>query len=256
MGKMWNALRAQFNKMANWFWSRDPIAQMQLEYDKAVAQMKEGREGLEQYRALVERVNRQVVTGEARVEQLTAKVKAYLKAGDRNTAGQMAIELQQAKNELEENRGQLKMHEDSYNNNVEKIKFASKQLGKVREKIKRYEADLKMSQAEAELARLSQAFNFDVTTDFGEVEQLINEKIDLNRAKVRVAADLSSQGLDKIKAEKALEQSQAEDVLAKFEVELGIKTPETANIQPAMQELGPELGTGEKPAGEKEKITQ
>jgi phage shock protein A len=256
MGKFWTAVRAQLNKIANFFWSRDPIAIMQLEYDKAVAQLKEGREGLEQYRALVERVGRQVTTGEQRVEQLTSKIKAYLKMGDRQTAGQLAVELQQAKNDLAENQSQLKMHEAAYQNNVEKIKYASKQLVKVREKIQKYQADLKMSQAEAELARLSQSFNFDVTTDFGQVEQLIQEKIDLNRAKVRVAADMSEQGLDKIKAEKALEQAQAEDLLSKFEVEMGIKAPETANLEPALAELGPEKAGEQKEKPETQKQTQ
>src|SRR4051812_13442754 len=52
----WHALQAQINKLANVFWTADPIAQMQYEYDKAIEQMKEGRLGLEQYRALVERV--------------------------------------------------------------------------------------------------------------------------------------------------------------------------------------------------------
>lgn len=256
MGKFWTAVRAQLNKIANFFWSRDPIAIMQLEYDKATAQLKEGREGLEQYRALVERVSRQVATGEQRVQQLTSKIKAYLKMGDRQTAGQLAIELQQAKNELAENQSQLSMHEAAYQNNVEKIKFATKQLAKVREKIQKYQADLKMSQAEAELARLSQTFNFDVTTDFGQVEQLIQEKIDLNRAKVRVAADMSEQGLDKIKAEKALEQAQAEDLLSKFEVEMGIKAPETANLEPALAELGPEKAAEPKEKSETQKQTQ
>jgi len=256
MGKFWTAIRAQLNKIANFFWSRDPIAIMQLEYDKAVAQLKEGREGLEQYRALVERVGRQVAAGEQRVEQLTSKIKAYLKMGDRQTAGQLAVELQQVKNDLAENQSQLKMHEAAYQNNVEKIKYASKQLVKVREKIQKYQADLKMSQAEAELARLSQDFNFDVTTDFGQVEQLIQEKIDLNRAKVRVAADMSEQGLDKIKAEKALEQAQAEDLLSRFEVEMGIKAPETANLEPALAELGPEKAAEQKEKPETQKQTQ
>jgi phage shock protein A len=197
MGKVWNAFLAQLNKLANWFWSRDPIAQMQLEYDRAVAQLKEGREGLEQYRSLVERVSRQVSANEKRVEMLTAKIKAYLKAGDRKTAGQLAVELEETKKELAENRQQLEMHEKAYENNLEKIKYASKNLAKVREKIKKYEAELKMSQAEAELAKLSQTFNFDITTDFGQLENMIQEKIDLNRAKVKVAADLSEEGIEK-----------------------------------------------------------
>src|SRR5258708_23271279 len=82
ISKLWHSLAAQINKLANFFWTADPIAQMQYEYDRAVAQLKEGREGLEQYRALVERVGRQVAGDEARVKSLEAKVKAYLQAGD------------------------------------------------------------------------------------------------------------------------------------------------------------------------------
>ena len=46
-GKMWAALSAQINKLANVFWEADPIAQMTYEYDLAVEQLKEGRKGLE-----------------------------------------------------------------------------------------------------------------------------------------------------------------------------------------------------------------
>ncbi len=48
-----------------------------------------------------------------------------------------------------------------------------------------------MSAAEAEVAKLAQSFNLDVTTDFGQIEQVIQNKIDKNRAATRVAADLS-----------------------------------------------------------------
>src|SRR5215471_15046686 len=76
-GKLWRSLQAQLNKVANYFWKADPIAQMQYEYDLAVEQLKEGRQGLEQYRGLVERVSRQVKDGEAQVNKLTAQAKAY-----------------------------------------------------------------------------------------------------------------------------------------------------------------------------------
>ena len=75
--KLFGALRAQLNKLANFFWEADPIAQMQYEYDLAVEQLKEGRIGLEQYRGLVERVNRQVAEGNAHIKQLEAQAKAY-----------------------------------------------------------------------------------------------------------------------------------------------------------------------------------
>ncbi len=239
-GKMWNALRAQVNKLANFFWQRDPIAQMQLEYDLAVGQLKEGRKGLEQYRALVERVARQVREDERRVEQLTAQVKAYLKAGDRETAGKFAIELKRAQADLAENSGQLKMHEQSYENNVRKIKAAASKLAGVREKIQKYDAELKMSEAEAEVSKLAQSFSFDVTTDFGELENVIQSKIDLNRAKVRVASDLSSEGIAEIEAEERKEKALAEDLLTQFELDMGMKTPETAGVQAQAKAIGDE----------------
>ena len=227
LGKLWKSLAAQMNKIANFFWTADPIAQLQYEYDKAVDQMKDGREGLEKYRALVERVNRQVEANNSHVAKLEAQVKAYLKAGERETASKFALELQKAKKELAENESQLKLHETAYGNNVTKIEHAVKKLEELKRKIQKYDAELKMSRAEAELAKLATQFNF-------------HDKIDLNRAKVRVAADLSGEGLDQIKAEQAVEKSLADDALRQFEVEMGMVTPETSGVTGDEKEIGSE----------------
>jgi phage shock protein A len=238
LGKFWAALRAQVNKLANFFWTADPIAQMQYEYDQAVAQLSEGRKGLEQYRALVERVTRQVQNQQNHVRDLESKTKAYLQAGDRETAAKFALEMQKAKGELGENQAQLKIHEDAYNNNITKIKHATGKLAKIREKIAKYDAELKMSKAEAEIAKLAESFNFDITTDFGQIEQVIQDKISLNRAKVRVAADLSTEGLVEVQREQAAEKILADQALKQFEVELGLVTPETAGVKDEAKELG------------------
>jgi phage shock protein A len=243
LGKLWHSLMAQINKIANVFWTSDPIAQMQYEYDLAVAQLKEGREGLEQYRALVERVSRQVANDKQHIAQLEAKVKAYLTAGDRETASKFALELQKAKQQLAENEGQLKLHEEAYGNNVTKIKHASSKLSDVRNKISKYDAELKMSKAEAEMAKLANDFNFDVTTDFGQIEQVINDKISLNRAKVRVAADMSSEGIEDVQREQAMEKALADQALKDFEIQAGLVTPETAGVTQTAKELGPAEAT-------------
>ncbi|NBX29535.1 hypothetical protein EBR04_03640 [bacterium] len=240
LGKLWKALAAQMNKVANFFWTADPVAQLQYEYDKAVDQMKEGREGLEQYRALVERVTRQVNGDRQHVESLEARIRAYLQAGQRETASRFALELQKAKKELAENEGQLKLHETAYNNNVTKIKHATKKLADLKQKIQKYDAELKLSRAEAELAKLAQTFNFDITTDFGQIEDVIQDKIGLNRAKVRVAADLSGEGLETIKQEEAVEKAMADKALREFEIEMGMVTPETAGVSADDKELGTE----------------
>lgn len=250
IGKLWRALMAQINKVANFFWTSDPIAQMQYEYDLAVAQLKEGREGLEQYRALVERVGRQVANDRQHVGNLEAKVKTYLAAGQRDTAARFALELKKAKDALAENEAQLKMHETAYENNVTKIKHATEKLAGVRNKIAKYDAELKMSRAEAEMAKLATSFQFDVTTDFGQIEQVISDKISLNRAKARVAADLSSEGIADIQREKAVEATLAEQALKEFEVQMGLVTPETAGVAEMAKELGPAETAKQKEAHE------
>ena len=238
-GKFWGALRAQVNKLANVFWTADPIAQMQYEYDSAVAQLKDGREGLEQYRALVERVSRQVAGDKQHVSGLEGKIKAYLLAGDRDTAARFALELQKAKQQQSEDEEQLKMHDEAYNNNLAKVKHATSKLADVRNKISKYDADLKMSRAEAEMAKLANSFNFDVTTDFGQIEQVINDKISLNRAKARVAADLSSEGLEDIQHSQAAEKAMGDQALRDFELQMGMVSPATVPTVDATKDLGP-----------------
>lgn len=216
-GKIWRSIRAQFNKVANWFQGVDPVAQLQYEYDRSIEQIKEGREGLAQYRALVERVSRQVDGAKKHAAMLESKVKAYLQAGDRETAAKFALELRKAKDDLEENIKQLQMHEQAYENHLTKIKHATGKLDELQDRIHKYDAELKMSRAEAEVAELAKTFDFDITTDFGQVEQIIQNRIDTNRARVRVSADLSGEGLQDIQREQTMEKMLAEQALQEFE---------------------------------------
>ncbi|MBL8234809.1 MAG: hypothetical protein JNL98_40290 [Bryobacterales bacterium] len=187
----------------------------------------------------MERVTRQATNSRAHVQKLEAETKAYLKAGERDTASKFALELQKAKKELAHHEEQLQMHETAYENNLKKIKHASHKLAEVRERIQKYDAELKMSAAEAEIAALAQSFDMNLTTDFGQLEQVIQSKIDKNRGKARVASDLSTEGLAEIEAEERMQKVMAEDALAQFEVELGMRSPETTRITDAAKDIGP-----------------
>jgi phage shock protein A len=238
LGKIWKAIAAQFNKLGNAIRGYDPIAEMQYEYDRSVEQLKEGREGLAQYRALVERVTRQVDSQRKQVSTLEAKIKAYLSAGDRDTAAKLALDLKRARDDQAENERQLALHEQAYSNNLLKIKHAFEKLDDVKHKIGKYDADLKMSRAEAEMSQLATQFNFNVnvTTDFGQAEQMLQDQIDKNRARVRVAADLSGEGVEDVKREIAVEKTMGEDALKEFEKEMGLATPAAAQ---STKQLGP-----------------
>jgi phage shock protein A len=237
--KFFRAISAQLNKLANFFFESDPIAVMQLEVDQATERLKEGRKGLELYRGLVETVARQVSSAKANAAQLEAQIKAHLKTGNREVAAQLALQLQKVNGELETNSAQLQMHEGAYQNNLLKIQKANKDLIQVRDKIQKYHAELKMSAAEAEIAQLSESFEMNMTTDFGQIENVIQRQIDANRGKARVAADMSSKGVEAIKAEEAAEKAMAEDLLSRFEVQLGLKSPETTPVVETVKNLGP-----------------
>jgi SOS response regulatory protein OraA/RecX len=96
-----------------------------------------------------------------------------------------------------------------------------------------------MSSAEAEVAKIAEGFDMNLTTDFGQLESMIQQKIDTNRGKVRVAADLSQKGIAAIEAEERMEAQLAEQALSNFEVELGLKSPETMPITQTAKDLGP-----------------
>ncbi|MBI2824371.1 MAG: PspA/IM30 family protein [Planctomycetia bacterium] len=219
--RFWQALGARINRIANFFWQADPMAQLQYEYDDMVDQLKEGRHGLEQYRSLVDQVAQQVKRQQEHVKALESKIKSYLAAGDRETAGHFAIEMQSAKVEMAENAAQLAVHDEAYGNTLLKIKHLSRKLGQLRDKIQKYDADLRLSRAEAELAKVLLSIHVDATGDFGQIEQAIGDEIDRNRAKAKVTADLSSEGVAEIRHEEAAEKIVAEQALREFETGLG-----------------------------------
>ncbi len=239
--KFWSAFVAQINKVANLFWEADPVAQMRYEYDRAVEQLKEGRGGLEQYRGLVERVTRQAQANRATCRSSKPRPRPISRPAIARPPSKFALELQKAKEQLAANEQQLQLHETAYGNSLKKIQHANEKLIELREKIQKYDAELKMSSAEAEIAKLSETFDVNLTTDFGEIESVIQQRIDQNRGKVRVAADLSQQGIAEINAEEAMRGQLAEQALQNFEVELGLKSPETAAVSQAAKDLGPAI---------------
>jgi len=69
-------------------------------------------------------------------------VKAYLKAGDRETAGKFALPATEAKH-LAQNQEPAQAQRGGVREQPQEIQYAEKQLAEVREKIERYNADLR-----------------------------------------------------------------------------------------------------------------
>jgi phage shock protein A len=244
MGKFGTAIRAFFNKIANMLWESDPHSILQLEVDQATQQIQVAREGLERYRGLVERVSMQVAAGKQNVQRLESQIKAHLQAGNREVAGQLAIQLQQAKTELMQNEQQLAMHTEAYNNNLLKLQQGQKDIVALRQKAQKLKADLEMAKAEAEIARVAEAISESAIPNFstkiGQATELMQEQIAKHRGQARVAADMSSRGIEEIKATQAAEAAMGENLLKQFEVELGLVNAESAPQAATQKTLGPQ----------------
>ncbi|MBV6520082.1 MAG: hypothetical protein MNPFHGCM_00187 [Gemmatimonadaceae bacterium] len=244
MGKFGTAVRAFFNKLANLLWESDPHAILQLEVDQATQQIQVARQGLEQYRGLVERVSMQVAAGKQNAQRLESQIKAHLQAGNRDVAGQLAIQLQQVKSDLAQNEQQLAMHTDAYSNNLLKLQQGQKDIAALRQKAQKLKADLEMAKAEAEIARVAEAISESAIPNFstriGQATELMQDQIAKHRGEARVAADMSSRGVEEIRAQQAAEAALGEDLLKQFEVELGLVNAESAPQAKAQKTLGPQ----------------
>lgn len=243
LGKIGTAIRAFFNQIANALWERDPHAILQLEVDQATQQIQAARQGLERYRGLVERVSMQVATEQQNVQRLEGQIRAHLQAGNREVAGQLAIQLQQVKADLANNQQQLAMHTEAYNNNLLKLQQGQKDIAALRQKAQRLKAELEMAKAEAEIARVAEAVSESAVPNFstkiGQATELMQEQIARHRGEARVAADMSARGVDDIRAQQAAEAAMGENLLRQFEVDMGLVSAESAPPAAAQKTLGP-----------------
>jgi hypothetical protein len=222
LGRLLVAISAQFGKLFKWLWGIDAIAVYQAEVDRSADEIQQAGEGLEQYRGLVSRLQRQVANGEKEELRLTAKIRTLLTDNNEDKAAEYAIQLRKEQTALIENRSQLLSYEGAYQDNLKKVRYANEKIKGAKEKAEKMQADLRLSKAEAETAKLAQRFNINanITTGLGEIEDEIQRQIDSNRAKGQVIRDLSQDGLDQIEEDEKLQKAEAKELLLQFKQEM------------------------------------
>jgi phage shock protein A len=218
------AAGAQFGKVSRWIWSKDVVAIYQAEIDRSADEIREINEGLERYKGLVTRLQRQVANNEKEVDRLTQKVRGFLTDGNEEKAAEYAVQLKKAQLELIENKLQLKTYDDTYQNSLKKVKFANERIRQARDKAEKLQADLRMSRVEAETAKLAQSFNVKTSSldSLGEVEDEIQRQIDSNRAKGIVIRDLSQDGTEELEEEENRQTQEAKLVLEEMKKEMNL----------------------------------
>jgi phage shock protein A len=223
IGRVFTAISAQFNKAGRAAISADPVAVYQKQVDDATEEIREGTKGLEQYRGLVSRLERQVEADSKEVAVWDARARGYVSQNNDTEAAKALTNKKAAEARLSENKGQLGTYDVAYKANLKKVKFAQDKINEAKLKAQKLQADLKMSKAEAEIANLAQSFNVNSNSlnKLGEIEEEIQRQIDTNRAKAQVVNDLGSDGLAEIEAEEAAREAAAATDLAKLKAEMG-----------------------------------
>ena len=86
---------------------------------------------------------------------------------------------------------------------------------------------------------LSESAMPNFSTKIGQATELMQEQIAKHRGQARVAADMSSRGVEEIKAQQAAEAALGENLLKQYEVELGLVNAESAPQSATQKTLGP-----------------
>jgi len=217
-----------------------PLAEAQLQ--QATERLKEARQGLISYQALVLKVEGQVKGEQGRITSLTGQIKNHLSTGHEEMAGQLAMQLAQVKTDLATNDEQLVHHQESYDNNLLKMKAALADIQSAKKDLEKKKAALQMEKALAEVSETAGALNtsFDVSSDIGAIMNRVDDQIHKAKARSKVASDLSDQGIDDLKAKQAADKAAANEILAQFKIEQGLAEP---SVTPTEKTVGPKKET-------------
>jgi len=155
----------------------------------------------------------------------------------------MALELQTVKSQLEENREQLVVADETFKKLVKSRDVAVQEArGKI-EKLKRMLSETEMLEAQAELQEMAAGMISEIGGSgdtLNRVEEYLSERRDKAAGRARVA----STGIDiqEVELKEAEQAALAEQALAEFEVAYGFKTPaaEAAAPETAPADAAPE----------------
>jgi phage shock protein A len=223
----------------------NPRALIEAEKENLRTQIGRFNESLAQHAGFVERLLRQVKSLDAKEKETTARVAANIKAGNRAVAGQLALELQMIKSQLEENRGQLAVSEETYKKLVKTRDVSIKEAQAKIESLKRLLTETEMMEAQAELQQMASGMIGQIGGSgdtISRVEEYLTERRDKAAGKARVASStIDTSGVEMKESEQA---ALADQALADFEMAYGLKAPASgkqgdSEPPPQVRELGP-----------------
>jgi phage shock protein A len=246
--RMANLLRGFLGLFISGLERQNPKALIEAEKENLRQQIARFNENLAGHAGFCERLLRQVKNLEAQEKDLAAKAAANLKVGNRNAAGQYALQLKTVKEQLEENRRQLEAAEATYKKLVVSRDVTVRDAQEKIEKLKRMMTETEMLEAQAELQEMATGMIGSIGGSgdtLNRVEEYLTERRDKAAGRARVAA--STVDTSKVELLEAEQQALADAALGEFAAAYGIEMPAAekaaegaAPAAPPAREMGPE----------------
>ncbi len=226
---------------------QNPRALIEAEKENLRKQIARFNENLATHAGFCERLMRQIKNLETQERDLAAKAAANLKVGNRNAAGQYALQLKTVKEQLDENRGQLKTAEETYKKLVQARDVAIREAQTKIENLKRLLTETEMMEAQAELQEMASGMITSVGGSgdtINRVEEYLTERRDKAAGRARVAA--STVDTSKVELMEAEQQVLADQALTEFAAAYGLEMPPAAkgdataaSPPPPAKDMGP-----------------
>ncbi len=222
----------------------NPQALIEAEKENLRKQIARFNDNLATQAGFVERLGRQVKILEQKERENTARIAANLKAGNREIAGQIALELQTIKSQLEENRQQLVVADETYKKLIKSRDVSVQEAKNKIEKLKRMMTETEMLEAQAELQEMAAGMISSIGGS-GDTLNRMEEHLEERRDKAAGRARVAASGVDtkEVELKESEQKALAEQALREFESSYGFAAPEAEQQAPQPQiqkELGPQ----------------
>lgn len=238
---MWKRIANLFRGFIGLFISglekQNPEALLENEKENLRKQIAQFNQGLSAHAGLCEKLITQVKRQERQEQELKAMATANLRAGNQRLAGEIALELQRVRRDLEDNRSQLGDAEKTYK---ELVMSRDTAIKTARDKIEGLRKDLdslKMNKALAEMNEMASGMLTSIGGS-GDTLNRLHEMVEEENTKAAGRARVARDSLDTTRfKEQAAEREAMEDIaLADLAAELGVAMP-GAPVETAPAEL-------------------
>ena len=227
---MWNRIANLFRGFIGLFISglekQNPEALLENEKENLRKQITQFNQGLAAHAGLCEKLIAQVKRQERDEQELKAKAAANLRAGNQRLAGEIALELQRVRRDLEDNRSQLGDAEKTYKELVLSRDTAMKTARDKIEGLRKDLDSLKMNKALAEMNEMASGMLTSIGGS-GDTLSRLHEMVEEENTKAAGRARVARDSLDTTRfKEQASEREAMEDIaLADLAAELGVAMP-------------------------------